>query len=78
MTRLAHRNRHQVDEGVAKNRGLCRGDKGCRHVWKRFERRVVGDGVDCIHVGHDHRHHLREPRHAVISQSRQLDSLHAV
>ena len=65
MIRLEHRNRLLVDEGEARNRGLCRLDRGCRREFGIFGKRVEGDEVDYIRVGRDHRHRLLMPRRAV-------------
>jgi hypothetical protein len=77
MSRLAHQSRRQVDGGVAKSTAPCRGDKGCHRALKRSGIHVEEDEVGCIRAGHDRTHRLRVLPRAVVSQLRQVDSLHA-
>ena len=69
MIRREHRNRLLVDEGEAMSTRLYRLDRGYRRVSEIFGIRAEGDEVDCIHEGHDHRHHLLMPRRAVCQQN---------
>ena len=78
MIRLVRQSHLLVDEGEARNRGLCRLDRGCRREFGIFGIRVEGDEVDYIRVGRDHRHRLLMPRRAVYQHNifRHTDKTH--